>query len=179
MIHQLDKDYYVRLLRESDVDGPYPTWFEDQEVCRYNRHGKFFKTAARIRKYAAKANSERQVTWAVCHSEDGHIGNVSLQDISQVDRTAEFAILMGDKRHWGKGVASLAAKALLYHAFNKLNLERVYCGTADTNWAMKGLAGALGMIQEGTRRSQLYLEGRRVDLVEFGILKEEYLAGKP
>lgn len=176
MIYQLSSSYYVRTLQESDVEGPYASWFEDQEVCRYNGHGKFFKPISSIREFAAQANSERQIVWAVCHSQDGHIGNISLQDISFIDRTAEFAILMGDKRHWGKGVARLAGRALFDHGFRKLNLERIYCGTADSNSGMKNLALALGMTHEGTRRSHLYLEGSRVDIVEYGILKNEHTA---
>lgn len=179
MIYQLDRSYYVRPLRESDVEEPYPSWFEDQDVCRFNGHGKFFKSEAAIREFAAKANNERQIVWAICHSEDGHIGNNSLQNISFIDRTAEFAILMGDPRRWGKGVARLAGKALLYHGFSKLNLEKIYCGTADTNDGMKKLAVALGMFQEGTRRAHIYLEGERVDIVEYGILKSEYSGDKP
>ncbi|QJD72162.1 GNAT family N-acetyltransferase [Marinobacterium sp. LSUCC0821] len=174
MIYKLNHSYYVRPFRESDVEGPYLSWFEDQDVCKFNGHGKFFKSEASMRKFAAEANNDRQLVWAICHVDDGHIGNISLQNISFIDRTAEFAILMGDQRHWGKGVARLAGKVLLYHGFFKLNLERVYCGTAATNEGMKKLAVQLGMAHEGTRRAHLYLEGERVDIVEYGILKSEY-----
>ena len=33
MIKQLNEQYYVRGLCEADIEGPYPLWFEDQEVC--------------------------------------------------------------------------------------------------------------------------------------------------
>ncbi len=176
MIYKLDERYYVRPLNESDLDGPYPTWFEDQEVCRFNGHGKFFQNRQSIRDFVLTANSEKQVVWAMCHVDDGHIGNISLQNISFVNRTAEFAILLGDRRHWGKGVGQLAGMVLLKHGFQKLNLERIYCGTADTNVGMKKLAITLGMIHEGTRRSHLFLEGERVDIVEYGVLRPEFVS---
>lgn len=174
MIYQLNKDYFVRPLTEADLDGAYPGWFEDQDVCRYNSHGKFFKTKAYFRAYVEALNREDRVVWAICHINDGHIGNISLQDISLINRTAEFAILLGDKRHWGKGVGLLAGKKLLAHGFNKLNLERIYCGTAATNEGMKKLANAMGMLLEGTRRQHFFLEGSRVDLLEYGILRAEF-----
>ena len=174
MIYQLSKDYFVRPLLESDLDGPYLKWFEDQEVCRYNSHGKFFKTRAHFAEYLKHLNQEDRVVWAVCHSEDGHIGNVSLQQISLINRTAEFAILLGDRRHWSKGVGLLAGKKLLEHGFNKLNLERIYCGTAATNEGMKSLSEAMGMVLEGIRRQHLFLEGSRVDVLEYGILRAEF-----
>ncbi|MDH4199229.1 MAG: GNAT family N-acetyltransferase [Spirochaetia bacterium] len=174
MIYELSKDYFVRPLAESDLDGAYPGWFEDQEVCRYNSHGKFFKTKSYFKDYLNELNRLQSIVWAICHIKDGHIGNVSLQQISLINRTAEFAIILGDKRHWGKGVGFLAGRKLLEHGFTKLNLERIYCGTAATNEGMKKLADAMGMILEGTRRRHLFLEGSRVDMLEYGILMEEF-----
>ena len=176
MIYQLDARYYVRPLDESDIDGPYPGWFEDQDVCRFNGHGKFFQNKQTLRDFVLTANSERSVVWAMCHVDDGHIGNISLQNISFIDRTAEFAILLGNRCHWGKGVGQLAGIMLLKHGFQKLNLERIYCGTADTNVGIKKLALGLGMIHEGTRRSHLFLEGERIDIVEYGVLRSEFMA---
>jgi RimJ/RimL family protein N-acetyltransferase len=176
MIYRLSDEYYVRPLAPADLDGPYPGWFEDQDVCRYNSHGKLFRTRAYFEEYLEAAKLDDRVVWAICHERDGHIGNISLQEISPLDRTAEFAILLGDKRHWGRSVGLLAGRQLLAHGFRKLNLERVYCGTAATNEGMKALARKLGMVHEGTRRQQLFLEGRRVDVEEFGILRAEFEA---
>jgi RimJ/RimL family protein N-acetyltransferase len=55
-----------------------------------------------------------------------------------------------------------------------LNLERIHCGTAAGNAGMQGLARKLGMREEGRRRSHLFLEGERVDVLEYGILREEF-----
>lgn len=174
MIYGLSKDYFVRPLSMEDLDGPYPGWFEDQEVCRYNSHGKLFRTKAYFQEYLGELNREDRIVWAICHVADGHIGNISLQEISLINRTAEFAVLIGDRRHWGKGAGLLAGKQLLEHGFKKLNLERIHCGTASTNEGMKRLAVAMGMVLEGTRRLHLFLDGARVDLLEYGILRGEF-----
>jgi len=176
MIYQLNDDYFVRPLTAADIDGPYPGWFQDQEVCRYNAHGKFFKSRAYFEEFVGSLDREDRVVWALCHVKDGHIGNVSLQQISFLNRTAEFAIILGDKRHWGRGVGLLVGRALLQHGFMKLNLERIHCATALTNQGMQKLALALGMSLEGTRRRHLFLDGERVDVVEYGILREEFVA---
>lgn len=173
MIYQLERGYFVRPLQERDLKGPYLSWFEDQEVCKYNSHGKFFKTTTYYKAFYDRLNSEDRITWAICHKTDGHIGNVGLQNISFINRNAEFAIILGDKRHWGKGVALDASRKLIEHGFCKLNLERVYCGTAETNAAMRKLAKALGMVEEGRRRSHLYLDGRWVDVIEYGLLRQD------
>lgn len=174
MIYQLSDAYFVRAFRESDLDGPYREWFEDQEVCRFNSHGKLFRNEQYFRAFWESLNRDDKMVWAICHKEHGHIGNISLQAISQINRNAEFAILLGDKRHWGSGVGKLAGMRLLNHGFDKLNLERVHCGTAETNSGMRKLAMAMGMREEGRRRAHLWLDGGWVDVIEFGILRVEF-----
>lgn len=179
MIHEFADGYFVRSLRESDLNGPYQSWFEDQEVCKYNSHGKFFKNSSYFRNFLDGLNSENQVVWAICHAADGHIGNISLQNISFVNRHAEFSILLGDKRHWHKGIAFMAGQALVRHGFYKLNLERIHCGTAATNHGMIKLALALGMREEGRRIAHLYLESEWIDVIEYGLLRRDYQLGMP
>lgn len=178
MIYELADGYHVRGLRESDLDGPYPSWFEDQEVCKHNSHGKFFKNAAWFREFYSGLNREDQVVWAICHQDDGHVGNVSLQSISFINRSAEYAILIGNPKHWNKSVGLNASLALLRHGFLKLNLERIYCGTAAANVGMQRLALRMGMVEEGRRRKHLFLDGRWQDMLEYGVLREEFLDGQ-
>ena len=174
MIYDLTEGYYVRGLREDDLSGPYQLWFQDQSICKYNSHGKFIKSEKWFREYLEKLDGESKLVWSICHNEDGHIGNISLNKISFINRNAEYAILIGDRRHWGKSVAFNASYILFDHAFNKLNLERIYCGLAATNLRMKGIAMRLGMLEEGVRRKHLYLNGQWDDALEYGILKDEF-----
>ncbi|MBI5447674.1 MAG: GNAT family N-acetyltransferase [Gammaproteobacteria bacterium] len=174
MIYALSDEYFVRTLDENDLNGPYPNWFSDQEVCLYNSHGKFFRTKTYFREYLHTLNQNDQIVWAICHNKDGHVGNISLQEISFINRTAEFAIILGNKHHWGKNLGLLAGKKLLEHGFYKLNLSRIYCGTSATNKGMIKLAHTLGMKHEGTRRQHLFLNGERVDMLEYGILHTEF-----
>jgi RimJ/RimL family protein N-acetyltransferase len=175
MIYKLTNNYYVRGLKESDLSGEYPSWFEDQEINQYNSHGTFPKTESWFRSYYESINNENHIIWAICHQDDGHIGNVSLQSINNINRNAEFAILVGNKSHWGKSIGTEAGFILLNHGFSKLNLERIYCGTSSTNKGMNKLAEKLGMQKEGLRRKHLFLEGKWVDMIEYGILKDEFI----
>ena len=175
MIHNLPDGYHVRGLRESDLAGPYPTWFEDQEVCKYNSHGKFSRNAQWLRDLYDNLNREDQVVWAICHHVDGHIGNVSLQSISVINRNAEYTILIGNRDHWRKSAGLNASLALLRHGFEKLNLERIYCGTASGNMGMQRLALRMGMIEEGRRRKHLFLDGGWHDVIEYGVLRDDFM----
>ena len=171
---KLNDFYFVRGLQEVDADGAYPLWFEDQDVCAYNSHGKYFRTKEYFRHFIRNLNSEKMLVWAICHVQDGHIGNVALQNISHINRNAEFAIILGDCRHWGKGVGRVASKAIIEHGFKKLNLRKIYCATAATNAGMRKLAANLGMNEEGVQKEHLFLSGEWVDLIIYGIANIKY-----
>jgi len=175
MIYCLGENYFLRSLNETDLSGPYLSWLEDQKVCQYNSHGKFFPTTESLLTYYQSIKKNELIVWAICHKIDGHIGNLSLQNISFIDRRAEFAILLGEKKHWNCGVSILAIEKLLEHGCQKLNLEKIYCGTAANNKGMIAIAKKIGMREEGRRIQHLWLEGKWEDVIEFAILRKEWL----
>jgi RimJ/RimL family protein N-acetyltransferase len=167
---------YLRPLQESDVDGAYPGWLNDAEVCGGNSHHVFPYTRAEALEYVRTvAGNRRDIVLAmVVAADDRHIGNISLARIDPVYRSAQLSILLGDRREWGKGFGLEAGRLLLGHGFAALNLARIECGTFSTNEGMRRLALALGMKEEGLRRQAAWKDGRYVDVIEYGILKAEF-----
>lgn len=167
----------LRVLEERDVDGPYATWLNDPEVCRFNSHARFPVGKEELKKYVreAKQTSSMQVFAIVTKRGETHIGNISLQNINYIDRSAELAIIIGDKRYWGKGIGLEAWKLIMNYGFRILNLHRLYCGCADKNLGMRKIAEKSGMKPEGRRREAFFKDGGYDDTLEFGILETEYL----
>ncbi len=167
---------YLRPLVATDAEGAYVSWFNDKEVCEGNSHHVFPYTTDAALSYIRYAGETRDsVILAIVLLEgDQHIGNIALQSINPVDRTAEFSIVIGDKTVWGKGYAKEAARLLFDHGFYSLNLHRIGCGTFQNNEAMKRLAAYLGMREEGLRREAVFKNGRYVNVIEYGVLRSEY-----
>lgn len=174
----IGNDVYLRPLRPQDAESGYVQWFNDADVCRYNAHHVFPYTPQKALEYIQyAATAKTAVILAVClKSNDRHIGNVSLQHIDFLNRSAEFAVLFGDREHRGKGYARQAAHLLFAHGFLELNLHRIYCGTSADNLPMQKLAAFLGMREEGRRTQAMFKHGRYVDIVEYGILHTEFSA---
>ncbi len=170
------KHLYLRSLLESDIEGPYVTWFNDEEVCKGNSHHVFPYTPEEALKYVRYANQAHDalILAMVLFDDNRHIGNIALQNIHSTYHAAEFSILIGDKSSWGKGYSKEAGRLLFDHGFGALNLNRIYCGTFDNNIAMKRLAVYLGMKEEGRRRQAAFKDGHYVDVIEYGVLKKEY-----
>ncbi|MBV5320481.1 MAG: GNAT family N-acetyltransferase, partial [Sulfuricurvum sp.] len=109
--------------------------------------------------------------FAICLREnDRHVGNITLQQISLKNRSAELAILIGDPSVYGSGIGYEAGALLLEYAFGTCSLHRLYCGTHAENIGMQKLALKLGMNEEGRRREALFKNGIFADIVEYGLL---------
>jgi len=173
----IGKEIYLRALVETDSEGPYPTWFNDAEVCRENSHHIFPYRFEDAHAYIQEANRgpHHLVLAIICNKDDIHIGNIALDNINYINRTAELTIVIGDKSCWRKGYGKEAARLICDHGFLVLNLNRIACGTFDSNLAMRKLAEYLGMMEEGRRRQAVYKLGRYMDVIEYGVLKNEYM----
>lgn len=184
---QLEKSFFIegknvalRGLQESDLEGDYVEWLNDPEVCKYNSHGKFPYLKEQAQKYIQSTiNSKNILVLAMVDKKTKkHIGNIALQSINWIDRSAEYAILLGDKKSWGKGFSKEASDLLLKHGFLQLGLNRIYCGTSEKNKAMQALAKFMKMKKEGVRRKAIFKEGQFLDVYEYGVLKNEYIKRK-
>lgn len=166
---------YLRALEESDLTGNYLQWFNDPEVCAFNSHAIFPNNMEKMQDYfdSLKDTNISVVLAIITKKEDIHIGNISLQNIDWVSRSAEFAIILGEKDYWKQGLAYEASKLILNYAFERLNLNRIYCGTSSENIGMRKLAEKLNMKKEGVRRSAMYKMNKYVDIIEYGLLRDE------
>lgn len=173
MKYRLSDEYFIRPIKAEDLEGKYFDWFNDPAVCKYNSHGVLPKTGADISNFLKSLETGRNFVWGIFNARDGHIGNVSLQQVSWINRTAELAILIGESAHWGKGVGRSACAALVSHAFQHMDLRRIFLSTARTNVGMVNLAESLGFVHEGTLREHLFLEGTCTDAEMYALLRSE------
>jgi [ribosomal protein S5]-alanine N-acetyltransferase len=167
---------YLRPLERADAEGDYPHWLNDPEVCKYNSHGERRYTKEMALDYIDMVSqSPRHRVFAVCDLKNNqHIGNISLQQISAKNRSAEFAIMIGNRSYSGKGVAKEASNLLLRFGFGDLNLHRIYCGTSVNNEPMRRLALSLGMKQEGIRIDAMIKNDKFIDVIEYGLISPDY-----
>lgn len=171
------KTINLRPLVASDVEGGYIDWFNDIDVCKYNAHHVFpYNRELALKYIAGVQDSEKDVVLAIIMKDEAqkHVGNISLQNINRVSRNAEYAIILGEKEYWGKGIAKEASLLIIKHGFEALNLHRIYCGTSVKNIAMQKLALYLNMKEEGRRKEALYKDGEYVDIVEYGLLRQDF-----
>jgi RimJ/RimL family protein N-acetyltransferase len=166
---------YLRAILESDLNENYQQWFNDPDVCRFNSHHRFPNYHQNMEEYYSQViKSKNNLILAIIDKKtDKHIGNVSLQDVDYINRSAELAIIIGDKNFWDKGVGKEACSLVITHGFNDLNLHRIYCGTSGENTGMQRLAGAIGFKKEGVSHDALFKNGNYQDIINYGLIKDD------
>lgn len=108
-------------------------------------------------------------------SDDQVIGFVVLFNIKWGNQSAEMAIGIGDKAHRGRGYGSAALYLLLNYGFNELNLHRIGLTVMDYNTAAIKAYERAGFVREGTQRQAVQRQGQRYDLLQYGMLRDEFL----
>jgi ribosomal-protein-alanine N-acetyltransferase len=101
------------------------------------------------------------------------VGSIGL--MIKADAIAEIGYWIGVP-FWGRGYASEAAAELVRYGFEDLALQRIYAGYYARNAGSGRVMQKVGMIYEGTLRRHVCKWGEYVDVVYYGILRDEWLS---
>ena len=106
-------------------------------------------------------------------------GSTSYGNISFYDKRLEIGWSWLGTEYMGTGVNHHAKFALLSHAFEALNIERVEIKTDNLNERAKAALRKIGMQKEGVLRSHMQMwNNRRRDSIYYSIIKDEWEAVK-
>ncbi len=127
--------------------------------------------------YSRNAFSGHSVFFAVHEREtDEFVGTAKLAHFNWVSRFAEFGRVIGEKDARGKGFGTEIIKLILDYCFQTLNLNKVVAGTHAGNIAALKTYEKFGFKVEGTIRQAWYRNGKMVDTIRVGLLREEWEA---
>jgi len=178
---------YLSELSLEDITERMMSWYNDPEACTGN--GQHIFPKPRQDPNANKGlvdyinsvsinsltKSKHDYSFAIKDKlDDRHVGNITLQSIDWVARNAEITIMIGEKEYRGRGIGEEAWRLIMDWGFYTLNLNRLQCGTFSNNIAMQKIAKKVGMKQEGIRPKAAYKNGKYLDVILYGILKEDY-----
>lgn len=114
---------------------------------------------------------ESSVVFAIDTFEGTHIGLTGLHNIAHFDGTAFTGTLIGDKRYWNRGYGTDAKMVLLWYAFTVLNLRRINSHVLSSNPRSVRCQLKCGYEIEGTKRKEVYKNGRYYDLVLLAVFR--------
>ena len=107
--------------------------------------------------------------------EDDHlIGRVAIQWVEWTNGNAWVHLGIGSADDQRKGYGSQALSMLVRFAFAELNLFRLSARVPEYNEPAIALFSKFGFVEEVRRRQALDRDGRRWDLIVFGLLNSEW-----
>jgi RimJ/RimL family protein N-acetyltransferase len=167
----------LRPFRDSDFETVH-AYGSDLDVTRYTSFGP--NSPEETREFISRCQAETDVSprqhynFAITlRDEDRVIGGVGFNIDQPRHDGAEMGYVLHHD-HWGQGIATEAARALLEFAFGTVRLHRIVARCHPDNPASAAVMQKLGMTYEGRQREVMWMKGAWWDFLVYSILEQEF-----
>jgi ribosomal-protein-alanine N-acetyltransferase len=155
----------------------YSKWKNDPKVRKYARN-EFPLIIEDIKEFSKPHKEEirKEVEFEIWHKKDKKpIGIGGLSRIDWYNRNANIFLEIGESNYWGKNIGTEASRMIIDYGFKELNLHKIYAGIYSPNKGSLKVAEKQGFKLEATLKEQMYVDGKYVDSIRYGIFKEEWM----
>jgi [ribosomal protein S5]-alanine N-acetyltransferase len=151
----------------------------DESISMHTLGNKYFISGEYDRRWVEDkiVNNKTQLYLAICliGKKNDLVGYLSVTNIDFWNRKAEWGGIIIGAKFANKGYATEAAKLMLQHVFEELNLNRFSGYWLETNKASLRIAEKLGFTKEGLIREIVFKKNKYHNAYVMSILREEYL----
>lgn len=166
----------LRPLGGEDADAAFEM-VTDEENPHLTGTQATFTREQTARWYSGVAAQEGRIDLAIVSRETGEfLGEVVLNDIDELNRSASFRIGLKGASQFGRGYGSEAARLMLGYGFGTFGLNRIGLEVFAFNPRAIHVYEKLGFKREGVLREVLYADGDYHDAIVMSLLRREYLA---
>jgi RimJ/RimL family protein N-acetyltransferase len=167
----------LRPLEPNDVDSLY-SFRNDWQVIQNLGGFSAGYSRANLEDWVKRhSNREDEILWTIASAVTNEcIGHVGLYQIDNRVRKAEFAIVIGDCRWWGRGLGKRVTEVVVAWGFSQLNLHKITLGVLTSNPRAIHIYEALGFRCEGVLHDDQFRDGKYLDLVLMVMFETEWRA---
>lgn len=159
------------LRKLEEKDAPFMLeWMHDDTINCNFQYPFAEMNMEKVKIFIENSFDEENKHFAIVDTKDEYLGTISLKNISQKNRNAEYAIVTR-KRAQGTGAAMQATQELLTLAFKELGMHKVYLNVLEENIRARKFYEKCGFKQEGIAQDAIRLHERYANLVWYGILE--------
>ncbi len=163
-----EDNFYLKQLSKIDITQNYINWLNDYEVVKYTEQRHLKHSYDSVCQFVEqKLFSKENYLFGIYYNKK-HIGNVKLGPISFSNKKSEISYIIGEKKYWGKGLATQTINFLSQIAKDKLNIVKLLAGTYDCNLASINVLKKNGFKLEGRITKSVYFEKKQIDNLVFG-----------
>jgi len=151
-------------------------WFNDEENTKYMQKHYYPNSKELQLKYFKEEieGSDKKLQLGIYHKKDKYlIGTISLNNINFQHRKCEISGFIGEKKYQTLKPFLEANKLLIKHAFEQLNMNRIYGGTLNKD-VSDFFVRLLNFKEEGVLINDVYKNGQWNNAYLIGLLKGDY-----
>ena len=168
---------YLKVLTEEDVlNSNWYGWFNNEETTKWMQKHYFPNTRSEQLEFYNREikGSKSKLQLGICKKDDNKLlGSISLENIDYLNRNAEISTVIGEKEGRNIKIIIEIYKLILNHAFNTINLQRIYTGTMSKEFAIL-MERLFNFKREGILRNHIFKNGSYHDSYMHGLLKSEF-----
>lgn len=172
------KQVFLRPVEEIDLPL-LVRWRNAKENWRFFFNKFPLSISGQLEWYRRLNADKAKLIFVICLKDGRPIGTIGLDHIDFCNQSAEFGnFLIGENEFRSKGFAIESLELLFNYSFKCLNLNRLYLEMYESNAHARAIYESCGFKEEGLLREARFSDGRFMNVLILGLLRNEYLSGR-
>jgi len=168
------ENFYLRILKMSDLNKKYLSWLNDKEITQYLENPKEKYTKKDLLNYYKQKNYKKKLIFAIIDKKNNkHVGNVGLNPIDEKNKKTGLGGLIGDKKYWGSSAFTESMVLLINYSFKVRKFIKIESGVYENNAPCIIASKKVGFKLEGIRKKNAIIYGKPCDTYLFGITNKK------
>ena len=163
----------LRKINKINISKNYIKWMNDYEVVKYTEQRFKKHTLKDILKFIKEKNkSKNEFLYGIFIKNKknfNHIGNIKLGPINKGHKSADLSYIIGEKKYWGKNLATSAINLVIKLSKLKFKLKKITAGCYENNIGSIKVLTKNNFRKEGILDSQIIFKKKRIKKYIFGL----------
>ena len=161
----------LKKISSKNISLDYVKWMNDPEVVQFTEQKYKKHTRKNISFFLKETNKDNFSEIYGIFFEKLLIGTIKIGKINKIHKTAEISYIIGNKKFWNKGVATIVVKKICGYIFKKLKLKKIIAGTYSVAKSSQKILIKNNFKLEGVLKKQIFFKNKRIDLHFYGRTK--------
>lgn len=170
------ENFILRSLRERDITQRYANWWRDPALMAgiptpYSGH-----SVERHRQLLRNQyDNKTKFLWGIFDKTSDRLIGVVFLFTNPFHRVANMTTIVADRDYWGRNILIELSNAGMEFIFGILGMDKIGGKAMARNMATVFINKAMGLKVEAVLRKEWRMpDGTRADILQFGILREEW-----
>lgn len=165
----------LRKFKKNDYQAMFDNWASDEIVAKnagWPKHEKKEDTKELVEYWVNEYKNENVFNWVIELKKELPIGSITVIRSDLNNRTCEIGYNIG-RKYWNNGYATEAIKAVIDYLFELDMFDTITAQCFEYNLASSRVLEKNGFKKDGILRNRYIIDGHKVSLHDFSLLKEE------